>query len=49
MSNLQRLQFIACICTIANFSCGFFGINAESLRQSIEPQHSIETEFIAKG
>jgi hypothetical protein len=47
MDNFQRLQIIACACTIANFCCVFFGIDANTVRQFINPDRTVRSESIA--
>jgi hypothetical protein len=47
MDNFQRLQIIACACTIANFLCVFCGVDANTMRQFMNPDRTVQSESIA--
>jgi hypothetical protein len=47
MDNFQRLQIIACACTIANFACVFFGIDASKVEKFVNPDRTVQSELIA--
>jgi hypothetical protein len=48
MNYFQLLQAIACICTIANFGCYFYGINTKDAGKLFKPNVTVQTELIAK-
>jgi hypothetical protein len=47
MKRLETLQMVALYCTIANCWCVFFGIDANTVRQFINPDRTVESELIA--
>jgi hypothetical protein len=47
MKRFELLQLVALYCTIANFWCVFFGIDANTVRQFINPDRTVRSESIA--
>jgi hypothetical protein len=47
MKRFEFLQLVALYCTIANFWCVFFGIDANTVRQFINPDRTGQSELIA--
>jgi hypothetical protein len=47
MKRLESLQLVALYCTISNFWCIFFGIDANTVRQFINPDRTVQSELIA--
>jgi hypothetical protein len=47
MKRFEFLQLVALYCTIANFTCVFFGIDASKVHKFVNPDRTVQSESIA--